>query len=109
MRVLVIFEENYRVYADTLVHVIRALRLHVECSVAEVDGLEGKIVRLNPHVVISNLPKDVVGFDDRRAWLELPRPHSRPAKLCLEGQDTEVDNPGLKEQLRIMDEIERRC
>src|SRR5215211_2476696 len=108
MRVLVVFEENYRLYRDSIVGIIRVLRPHVECSVAEVDELEEQLVRLAPHLVIGNLPKNAVDVDYRPAWLELLVSYERaPARLCLDGQDSEVDNPGLNELLWIVDETER--
>jgi hypothetical protein len=107
-RILVAFEESYRVYQDAIAGTIQALRPHVEVSVCELDALEAEVARLDPDLVICTRPKDTVDADAKPAWLELPtEKHKRLAKLCLDGVYSEVENPGLAELLRVVDETER--
>jgi len=56
MRVLVVFEEDYRVYRDVIAVVIRALRSLTEVQTADVDVLEEEVRRFEPHLVICSRP-----------------------------------------------------
>ncbi len=107
MRILVAFAQEYRLYADTIANAIQQHRPHVEVSVAEGGALETDLARLEPHLVISDRPKNTVYPGGRFAWLEIPTEPARSTKLYLNGVYWEVDNPGLAELLWAVDETER--
>ena len=56
MSILVAFEEEYLVYQELITHTLRARRLHVEVSVAELDALDAEGARVCPHLVICSRP-----------------------------------------------------
>jgi hypothetical protein len=107
VRVLIAFEEEYRIYQDAIASTFRLLRPHVEVLVAELGALEAKVAHLGPHLVICSRPKNAVGAGDTPAWLKLPTGRDRSAELWLGGEYSEMDDPGLDGLLRIVDEAER--
>ncbi len=105
---MVAFEESYRVYQDAIAGTIQALRPRVAVSVCELDVLGAEVAHLGPDLVICTRPKNIMDADGVPAWLELPtEKHKRLAKLCLDGVYSEVENPGLTDLLRVVDETER--
>jgi hypothetical protein len=106
LRVLIAFEEEYRIYQDATASTFRLLRPHIEVLVAEMGALEAEVARLEPHLVISR-PKNAIDAGDAPAWLKLPTGRDRSAELWLDGEYSEMDDPGLDELLRIVDEAER--
>jgi hypothetical protein len=107
IRILVAFEEDHRVYQETTATIIRELRTHVEVSITELNELEAEVARLSPDLVICSRPKNATDAGRVLAWLKLPTGHDRSAELYLDGEYSEVDNPGLEELLRVVDETER--
>jgi hypothetical protein len=107
IRILVSFEEDHRVYQETTAIIIRELRPHVEVSVTELNELEAEVARLSPDLVICSRPKNVPDAGRVLAWLRLPTGHYRSAELYLDGEYSEMDNPGLEELLRVVDETEK--
>ncbi len=107
MRILVTFAQEYRLYADTTANAIQQFRPHVEISVVEPGALEAELARLEPHLVISDRPKNAVDPGGRSAWLKIPTEGAHSAKLYLNGVYWEGNNPGLAELLWAVDETER--
>jgi hypothetical protein len=107
VRVLVAFEKDYQAYQDVTVNIIRELRPRVEVSVAELDKLEAEVVRLEPDLVICSRPNNATGAGGVLAWIKLPTGHNRSAELCLDGEYSEVEDVGLNDVLRVLDETER--
>ncbi len=106
MSILVAFEEEYLVYQELITHTLRARRPHVEVSVAELDALEAEVARLCPHLVICSRPKDAREANYEPAWLQLPTGRDCLARVWLDGQYSEMRDPGLEELFRIVDEAE---
>jgi hypothetical protein len=108
MRILVAFEECYRIYQDVTADVIRTLRPHAEVLATELDALEAEAARTRPGLVICSRPKkNVMDGDGVPAWLKLPTGRDGSAELSLDGEYSEVENPGLVELLWVIDEAER--
>ncbi len=105
IRVLVVFEDGYRAYRETIADALRTLRPGAEVTVAEPDAIESEMARINPHLVICGQPEAV---DSPRvfAWVELPQNPSRHASIRLDGQRTEASNPTLEELLTVVDAAE---
>jgi hypothetical protein len=106
MRILAAFMQEHRLYAHTIANVIQQLRPHVEISVVEPGALETELTRLEPHLVISDRPKNAVDPGGRSAWLEIPTEPTRSAKLYLNRVYWEEANPGKAELLWAVDETE---
>ena len=52
MRILLSFEERYRVYMEAIAVAIRALRPDVEVAVVDGEDLEAEAERFDPQLVI---------------------------------------------------------
>lgn len=104
-RVLVAFENEYRIFQDAVADAIRILRPRVEVEAAELSVLASKVTSFDPHLVICSRPNT---FEyNKPAWIELPPDPNQLAEICLDRQRLQVANPALKELLRVVDETER--
>ena len=56
MRVLLSFEEKYRVYGQAMAAAIREFRPNVEVAVVEGEDLESEVERFDPQLVICSPP-----------------------------------------------------
>lgn len=105
IRILVVFEDGYRAYRETIADALRTLRPGAEITVAEPDAIESEMARINPHLVICGQPESV---DSARvfAWVELSQNPARHASIWFDGRRTEASNPTLKELLTVVDATE---
>lgn len=71
MRVLLSFEEYYRVYAETMASAIRSFRPDVEVVVVDDKDLEPEVERFDPQLVITSSPVPENPVDKRLARIEL--------------------------------------
>jgi hypothetical protein len=85
---------------------IGVLRPQVEVATSGLDALEVEIARLDPHVVVCNLPA-TMGPGDRVAWVELSIDPTRPTVICVGGRYSEVRNPVFEVMLGVVDEAEQ--
>ncbi len=103
MRVLVAIEP--RLYRETLGRALRGLRPRLEVAVVEPEDLWAAVVRLDPELVIANLP-DSLPDAGRITWVEF-RPYEQPpAKICLGGRWYELEEVELSDLLSVVDETE---
>jgi hypothetical protein len=73
----------------------------------EPEEFETEITRLDPHLVICSQP-NMVPPNSRSAWVEFSLdPEQLTTTICLDGEYSEADNPGLEELLSIVDETEK--
>jgi hypothetical protein len=105
MRILIAYEENYRVYRDTIQSAIRRVRAHMELEVAHLETLEAEVRRLDPHLVISSRP-NTVDLGGRTAWVRLSHLPDEPSEFCLGGRRWVCENPSLNDLLAVIDETE---
>lgn len=105
MRVLVVYEDSYRSYGQTMVGAIRGLRPQVEAALVQVRELEAEVGRLDPHLVICNRP-NTIDPGGRAAWVRLSDEPDEPSEFCLAGRRWGSENPDLEEVLAIIDEME---
>jgi hypothetical protein len=105
MRILISYEEAYRVYGDALERVLRGLRPEAEvasCRLAEIgEQLEG----FDPHLVISSRP-NTVDPGGRAAWYKLSPEPDEASEACLGGRRSRRVNPPLEELLSFIEEAE---
>ena len=106
MRILVAFEDEYRVYRGVIAVAIRLQRPRAEVVVVDLYALGDEVVRFDPHLVICSQP-NTVDPGGRPAWVELPVDPTRPARACVGGRYSESRNPLLDELLSIIDDVER--
>ena len=105
MRVLVVYEDSYRSYGQTVVGAIRGLRPQLEAALVQVRELEAEVGRFDPHLVICNRPNSI-DPGGRAAWVRLSDDPDDPSTFCLAGRGWEAENPGLEEVLALVDETE---
>jgi hypothetical protein len=106
MRILISYEDDYRVYADALERALRGLRPDAEvasCRLAEIgEQLEG----FDPHLVVSSRP-NTVDPGGRVAWYTLSPEPDGPSEACLGGRRSRrLNNPPLEELLSFIEEAE---
>ena len=107
MRILVCLENDYRTYREVIAACIQILRPHAEVVTAQLDVLEEKVRRFDPHLVICSLPA-TAGYGDILCWVELPLESSiQPTVVCIDGRYSEHDNPTLEKLLRVLEEVEQ--
>ena len=105
-RVLVAFEDEYRVYRDAIARSIRLYRPHVEVKAIGLDELGDEVARLDPQLVVCSQP-NTVEPNGRPAWFELPATPKRLAEICIDGERSKATNPTLEQLLQVVDETER--
>ena len=108
MRVLVAYEETYRVYRDALARVIKDQRPHFAVLGAAPREMRATLERFEPHAVVCGRPSSEYPGWGKGAWVELPAEPSRCADICVGGDHEGPVNPGLREVLDALDEAEER-
>ena len=105
MRILISYEDAYRVYGDALERALRGLRPEAEvasCRLAEIgEQLEG----FDPHLVISSRP-NTVDPGGRAAWYTLSPEPNGLSEAYLGGRRSRRVNPTLEELLSFIEEAE---
>jgi hypothetical protein len=112
VRVLVAFEEDRRMYRETIARAIADLPPALEVRSAALGELQRELVRFDPHVVLCNQPNGEHP-GGRGAWVYLPtddeaRDDERLAQVCLDGEQKRTDGPPLAELLDIIDQAKER-
>ncbi len=107
MRVLLSFEEQYRVYGQAMAAAIREFRPEVEVAVCDGEDLEEEAERFDPQLVISSPPVPENPVDERRARIELSPEPDQPSRFRVGDRHWECTNPTLGEILPVVDETKR--
>lgn len=107
MRVLLAFEEEYRVYMEALAGAIRAFRSDVEVVVADSGELEAEVERLDPQLIILNPPTPENPVDDQLSRIELSPDPNQPSRFRVGERRWESTNPTLGEILPVIEETKR--
>src|SRR5215211_2840576 len=104
MRVLLSFEEEYRLYMDALAAAIRRFRCDVEVATAEGEELESEMERFDPQLIISGPPIPDNSVDNVLARIELSPDPQQPSRFRIGERRWERINPTLGEILPVVDE-----
>ena len=111
MRVLLAFEEEYRIYMEAMQAAIRAFRPEVElqvAAVADAEELAAAVERADPQLVICNCPPSSDNLvDGRPARIELSLETDRPSRFRVGERIWESTNPTLGEILPAIDETKK--
>ena len=105
MRVLVVYEDSYRSYGETMAGTVRGLKPGAEVSLVQARELASEVARFDPHLVVCNRP-NAVDPGGRVAWVRLSDDPDEPSEFCLAGRRWGARNPGLEEVLEILDGTE---
>lgn len=107
MRVLLSFEEKYRLYGQAMAAAIREFRPDVEVAVCDGRDLEEEAERFDPQLVICSPPTPENPLDDRLARIELSPEPDQPSRFRVGDRQWETTNPTLGEILPVVDETKR--
>ena len=105
MRILISYEESYRVYSDALEWAIRGLRSHEDVAVCRLAEIGEQLENFNPHLVESSRP-NTVDPGGRAAWYRLSPEPDEPSEACLGGRRWRRLNPSLEDLLSFIDQVE---
>ena len=107
MKVLLSFEEKYRVYGQAMAAAIREFRPEVEVAVVDGEDLEEEAERFDPQLVIRSPSASESPVDDRLACIELSPEPDQPSRFRVGDRQWETTNPTLGEILPVVDETKR--
>ena len=107
MRVLLSFEEQYRVYGQAMAAAIRQFRPGVEVAVCDGEDLEEEAERFDPQLVIYSPPVSENLVDTRLARIKLSPEPDQPSRFRVGDRHWETTNPTLGEILPVVDETKR--
>jgi len=102
MRILISYEQSYRVYSDALERVIRGLRPEAEVVVCRLAEIGEQLESFDPHLVVSSGP-NTVDPGGRAAWYRLSPEPDEPSEACIGGRRWRRLNPPLEELLWFID------
>jgi hypothetical protein len=106
IRVLVAFEDDYRVYRDVIASAISISRPHIEVATAGLGTLTEEMLRFDPQMVVCSLP-NTLDPTGKLAWVELSLDSVYPARVYLAGRYSERrSHPALEMLLEVIDEAE---
>ena len=111
MRVLLAFEEEYRIYMEAVQAAIRAFRPEVELQVvaaaADAEELEAAVERADPQLVICSPPTPDNLLNGRPARIELSVETDQPSRFRVGERIWESENPTLGEILPVIEETKK--
>ena len=105
MRILISYEEAYRVYADALERALGGLRPEAEVAVCRLAEIDDQLESFDPNLVVSSRP-NTVDPGGRAAWYRLSPEPDEPSEACLGGKRKRRHNPPLEELLSFIDDVE---
>jgi hypothetical protein len=105
MRILISYEDGYRVYGAALGRAIGGLRPEADVASCRLADLGEHLEGFDPHLVVSSGP-NTVDPGGRAAWYRLSPEPGEPSEACLSGRRSHRPNPSLEELLSFVDEVE---
>jgi hypothetical protein len=105
MRILISYEDAYRVYADALERALGGLCPDAEVTVCRLAEIGEQLESFDPNLVVSSHP-NTVDPGGRAAWYRLSPEPDEPSEACLNGRRSRRFNPPLEELLSFVDEVE---
>src|SRR5215207_2685545 len=105
MRILISYEESYRVYSDALQRAIRGLRPETDVATCRLAEIGEQLESFDPPLVVSSR-QNTVDPGGRAAWYRLSPEPDEPSEACLGGRRWGMPNPPLEDLLSFIDEVE---
>lgn len=104
MRVLLAFDP--RLYREAVARMIWEMRPHLAVITTGPDGLDRKLERLEPHLVLldgspARIPTGVF------AWVRVTSADQLNATACVDGRYSHIERMRVDDLLAIIDEAER--
>ena len=108
MRILLAFEDEYRVYVEAIAAALRTFRPDVEVALTDGRSLQAELERLDPQLLISGPPLPENPVDEELvARIELSPEPSQTSRFRVGERHWESTNPTLGEILPVVDEAKR--
>ena len=105
MRVLLAFEEEYRVYMEAIANAIRVFRSYVEVALTNREELEAEVERLAPQLVICSSPIPSNPVETQLiSSIELSSEPDQASRFRVGERHWESTNPTLGETLSVVHE-----
>lgn len=104
IRILVAFEENYRVYREVIAAGLRILHPRYQVETSTLEAIKERVECFQPQVVISYGLQDAEEWDTF-GWIELNIDPTDPTKIRLGERRWELTNPTLKELDEILEQV----
>jgi hypothetical protein len=106
MRVLVVFDDDYRAYREVIAAGLRILHDQYEVETSSVEALVEQIERFCPDVVICGGPQDedIAGV---LCWIELNVYPTEPTNVRLGECRWELSNPQLEALVGIIEKADQ--
>ena len=105
MRLLLVFEEDYRVYMHAIAEAIREFRPYLDVALTDAGKLEAAVERFEPQLVICSSPIPTNPVDPQLvSSIELSPEPDQPSRFRLGERRWEATNPALGEILSVVDE-----
>lgn len=108
VRVLVGYEDAYRLYGLVLAAAIEDSRPHLRVRSVALAYMGAELKAFEPHAVVCSHPTAEHGHGSTAAWLELPAEPNQPGYVCLGGEHELAVNADLTKVLGFLDEAEER-
>src|SRR4051812_6478597 len=104
MRVLIAFEDNYRIYREMIAAAIETVRPRVEVLTTDLNKLGTEASLFVPDLIICSVPR-IVNHISARAWIQLsPDPQQR-TRIWIDERYEEALDPGLGDIVSVVDEV----
>ena len=108
MRILLAFEDEYRVYVEAIAAALRTFRPDVEVALTDGRSLQAELERLDPQLLISGPPLPENPVDEELvARIELSSEPAQASRFRVGERYWESTNPTLGEILPVVDEAKR--
>jgi hypothetical protein len=105
VRVLLAFEEEYRLYGEAVATAIRTFRSYVQVATTNTDELEAEVERFGPQLVICSSPIPSNPVDPQLiASIELSPDPDQPSSFRVGERHWESTNPTMGKTLSAVDE-----
>lgn len=85
---------------------LRSLRPDVEVVIAGPEELDGELERLRPDLVVCNAATPLLR-DSESSWVEVLVFDGLGANVCVGGEYSTLEDPGMDDVVNIIDETER--
>jgi hypothetical protein len=108
MRVLLAFEDQYRVYMEAIAAALRTFRSDAEVVLTDGGHLEAELERFDPQLLISSPPLPENPADEELlARIELSPEPEQASRFRVGERHWESTNPALGEILLVVDQSKR--
>ena len=85
---------------------LRTLRPAVEVTLAGPEDLDAETERLSPELVVCNDATQGVR-ESGSSWVEVRALDGQGMNICIGGKLSTVENAGMEDMLKVVDETER--